>query len=882
MYRNLFALTLDEAVSFDDSTWHEVEEQLLGGASFDFLVPAREVIEKLNSGANELWRSDNRGKPREKELRRRLKQLREARNEAKGRLKDIRSLEKRSLEITREIQEGQKRINEHKTQLRDCTELSPVVRCVREIKRLKENADTVLNASDGLIELEAIRRLKEEELGRIRESIEETEAQMHNLRERCSLDPESARFIELGKEIDSLAQQSAAQVQDRVRQEELSRKIAILEDSIQEKVDRVLARPLDKEIQKTVAEFSMAELRGRIQAWSDARRPLEKAEDERRFAQRELEDLQSTLENLPKIEEESALRKRLKKLQKIRSHEELIEILEEEERLAPSGFLAQHGGTIISILLILGGLAAGAAALSGLIDPAPIFAGAGLLLVLIGLAHESHRRKNSQGSGGRLRALRSACSKLRKELNLQDSAGAEEEIEALQHTINGATKRNELITAIEARKKVLRQRHNDERGEQESREGLRQDILKVLKGIPVVEIQLERPDEGLASDLDSIRSALKELRETEREIDETDRRVDRREQMAVELGKKLELEFEGLAMTLIASWAQRLRHGEAARSRVEHNAEQLSDAETLMKSRTATMERTTQELQEIDDQLMALDVESGDAHRGLQILQTAIEETKQAQTLEQSLEPGWEKKLERYEKRKAEGKPIELSTEDQVALEGELEALEQKQADLNREKGTVEQESAQLSAMPGLDHVEGEVQALNENLDRIRMQRDRLVLMAGLIREADAQYRSQHQPPVFREASRFVSAITNGRYSGLGVDGASQETQLLVLHPDEISPKPILPEISRGTREQIHLALRLAFTEYIGGDMALPLLLDELFVNWDPSRRDQGLDVLKEASENRQVFFLTCHPELARRAEERLNARVIRTQGSEA
>ena len=249
--------------------------------------------------------------------------------------------------------------------------------------------------------------------------------------------------------------------------------------------------------------------------------------------------------NLPQIEEETALRKRLKKLQKIRSHEEIIEILEEEERLAPSGFATKYGGPIISALLILGGIAAGAASLTGLIGPAPIFASAALLLLLIGLAHESHRRKNNMGKGGRLRALKSACSKLRKDLNLQDSSGVEEEIEALQHTISGAAKRNEVITAIEAGKKILRQRNNDENSEQEGREGLRQDILQVLEGIPVVMIQLERPDEGLASDLDAIRVALKELHETQQEMNETEGRVDHREHLALELAGKLEINVDG-------------------------------------------------------------------------------------------------------------------------------------------------------------------------------------------------------------------------------------------------------------------------------------------------------------------------------------------------
>ena len=112
-------------------------------------------------------------------------------------------------------------------------------------------------------------------------------------------------------------------------------------------------------------------------------------------------------------------------------------------------------------------------------------------------------------------------------------------------------------------------------------------------------------------------------------------------------------------MSLIASWAQRLRQSEAASARVQHNSERLSDTKTLLRSREAAMQQTSQELQDIDQKLITLDLDSQDPHRGLQILQTAIEESARAHSLEQGLEPGWEEKLERYKKRKAEGKPVD-------------------------------------------------------------------------------------------------------------------------------------------------------------------------------------------------------------------------------
>ena len=43
------------------------------------------------------------------------------------------------------------------------------------------------------------------------------------------------------------------------------------------------------------------------------------------------------------------------------------------------------------------------------------------------------------------------------------------------------------------------------------------------------------------------------------------------------------------------------------------------------------------------------------------------------------------------------------------------------------------------------------------------------------------------------------------------------------------------------------------------GRERLPLCMDEAFVNWDTDRRNKGFELLRELSETRQVFVMTCH-----------------------
>jgi hypothetical protein len=72
-----------------------------------------------------------------------------------------------------------------------------------------------------------------------------------------------------------------------------------------------------------------------------------------------------------------------------------------------------------------------------------------------------------------------------------------------------------------------------------------------------------------------------------------------------------------------------------------------------------------------------------------------------------------------------------------------------------------------------------------------------------------------------------------------------------------------LPELSRGTAEQLYLCLRLGlvavFTLQSG---PVPLVMDDVLVNFDPKRARAMARVLTAFSREQgvQVFLFTCHP----------------------
>jgi uncharacterized protein YhaN len=150
------------------------------------------------------------------------------------------------------------------------------------------------------------------------------------------------------------------------------------------------------------------------------------------------------------------------------------------------------------------------------------------------------------------------------------------------------------------------------------------------------------------------------------------------------------------------------------------------------------------------------------------------------------------------------------------------------------------------------------------------------VLLARILREAEKRYRERHQPDVFRRASEHLRAVSNGRYVGLEVSEEDGQPFIEVRADGEEFPVRARPPLSRGALEQIHLALRLALADQVDGSEPLPLVLDELFVNWDPQRAGRGLSTLRTIGERRQVLLFTCHPEFAERARAEAGALVVR------
>ena len=125
-----------------------------------------------------------------------------------------------------------------------------------------------------------------------------------------------------------------------------------------------------------------------------------------------------------------------------------------------------------------------------------------------------------------------------------------------------------------------------------------------------------------------------------------------------------------------------------------------------------------------------------------------------------------------------------------------------------------------------------------------------LELAAEKIQRLAREFCEDMEDSLNAEVSRYVSAITEGKYDSVRVD---EKGELRVL----ADGKEITPDaLSRGTLEQFHLALRLAVGNVIMKEEVMPIFLDETFAMYDDKRLAQTLKLLSGVK--CQVLLFTC------------------------
>ena len=122
-------------------------------------------------------------------------------------------------------------------------------------------------------------------------------------------------------------------------------------------------------------------------------------------------------------------------------------------------------------------------------------------------------------------------------------------------------------------------------------------------------------------------------------------------------------------------------------------------------------------------------------------------------------------------------------------------------------------------------------------------------------------YRDQHRSSMMARASKAFALISRGRYAEL-VTQPSNGSELLIAKGADGSSK-IASELSKGTRFQLYLALRVAgYHEFARTHAPAPFLADDIMETFDDFRAEEALRLLSEMATQGQVVYFTHHRHL--------------------
>ncbi len=178
--------------------------------------------------------------------------------------------------------------------------------------------------------------------------------------------------------------------------------------------------------------------------------------------------------------------------------------------------------------------------------------------------------------------------------------------------------------------------------------------------------------------------------------------------------------------------------------------------------------------------------------------------------------------------------------------------------------GEIEQEIQLAGKNKSSETIQQQVAVVDDQIAAHDQRIDLLTSTREILERTRAEVARHHQPAALIEASYWLTRLTEGRY--VQITTAADEARLDVHDAAGAIWNP--ERLSRGTREQVFLALRLALVRDLHEHgITLPVVMDDALVNFDDQRAKAASRTLVEFMNDRngdhQMLVLTCHAHVA-------------------
>ncbi len=190
-------------------------------------------------------------------------------------------------------------------------------------------------------------------------------------------------------------------------------------------------------------------------------------------------------------------------------------------------------------------------------------------------------------------------------------------------------------------------------------------------------------------------------------------------------------------------------------------------------------------------------------------------------------------------------------------VSGKLEKVSEHLKKLYEERGKDEQLAKTKARSLPIAEKKLELGIVETNLRETIRQWRAHALANHTLRQVCQKLEKERQPETLREASLHFQKMTGGRYRRVWTRVGERSLRVDDAHGKLWECE----ELSQGTREQLFLCLRLALvTTLRRRGVTLPMILDDVLVNFDNERVRSAAEVLRHFTQSgHQVFVFTCH-----------------------
>ncbi|MDQ0897362.1 AAA family ATPase [Paenibacillus sp. V4I7] len=285
------------------------------------------------------------------------------------------------------------------------------------------------------------------------------------------------------------------------------------------------------------------------------------------------------------------------------------------------------------------------------------------------------------------------------------------------------------------------------------------------------------------------------------------------------------------------------KHGEQLYSETEQELQLLQTNEQRIQAR---LDQLLQEASACDGEVLRIHQREQEERRKLTEEQTLLESSLET-LLSRSLLASYTELLETH-------------GEEDIALQ--MASLQNRLSETVNETNELREVVGKLAGQiekleQGSEHADHLLQA-EAYRATIRQQVDQYAVASFaslLMKKARDVYEHERQPGVLLRASDYFAKMTNGAFTHVKAPFGEQRLVAIRANGESLDTS----QLSRGTAEQLYLSMRFSLAQEYAGKAILPLVMDDILVNFDEERMESCLRVLADLSSRHQVLLFTCH-----------------------